>query len=286
MARNETHPGYETQTLERSLRNSASVPPAPKSLFARIHLLTDLLVTLVEREMKVLYKRSILGVAWTMILPLLQLLICSFMFRAVMKVQVCSYASFAFSGLLAWTWFQASLIDASGCIIKQYALIKQPSFPTSMLPVASVSTWLIHYILGLPVLLVFLGFDGIRVTPAIFFLPVVLFIQFLFTLALSYPLAALNVTFRDTQHTLTVCMNLAAYVTPVFYSLSSVPERYRALYALNPMTHLLQAYRDVLLFGTHPQWLSLVALAIVASVLLAFGHWFFKKQSLRFVEEL
>jgi lipopolysaccharide transport system permease protein len=253
---------------------------------ARTQHLLDLLYRLVEREMKLIYKRSILGVAWTLIVPLMQLLAFTFMFHSVLGVHVSKYASYAFTGLLVWNWFQTSLIAATGCIIKSHSLLEQPGFPVSILPIVSVVTWLIHFAAALPVLLFFLCWDGAMLTPAILLMPLLLVLQAAFTLSLAYPLSALNVPMRDTQHTLTVLLNLAIYVTPVFYTIDKVPAKYQIVFQLNPMRHFLDAYRSILLHGQAPNWIPLTIVFALTCCLIPMGHWLFMRQSARFVEDL
>ena len=252
----------------------------------RLPYLYDLLRELVSRDIKLLYKRSALGIAWTLISPLLQLAVFAFVFQLVLPISIPRYASFAFTGLLVWTWFQNSLFQATGVIIANRPLIRQPGFPTPILPIVIVTTGLIHFLLALPVLIIFLLIDGVELKPVILFLPILQVLQFALTVSLSYLLAALNVTFRDTQHTLGVLLQLFFYLTPIFYDSANVPADYQALYSLNPMVHIVNAYRDILMQGTQPDWLALSIIAICTLVLLPIGHYYFRRQSDRFVEEL
>ncbi len=193
---------------------------------SRLRYLYDLLRSLVDRDMKLLYKRSLLGIAWTLINPLLQLMVFVFVFQVILPVNIPQYSSFVFIGLLVWTWFQNSLFQATGVIISNRALIRQPGFPNEILPVVTVLTGLIHFILALPVLFIFLMIDGVQFQPILLLLlPILQTIQFVLTVSLSYFLAALNVTFRDTQHTLGVLLQLWFYVTPIFYAVKNVPSK-------------------------------------------------------------
>lgn len=246
----------------------------------------DILRQLVDRDIKLLYKRSALGIAWTLINPLLQLIVFAFVFQTVLPVNVPNYASFTFTGLLVWNWFQTSLFQATGVIIASRALIRQPGFPIAILPVVTTTTGLIHFLLALPVLLAFLSVAGIELKPVVLYLPILQAIQFVLTVSLAYLLAALNVTFRDTQHTLGVVLQLFFYVTPVFYDIKNVPPKYQLLYNLNPMVHIVTAYRSILIQGVSPNWQSLLILVAVLVVLLPLGLHFFRRQSDRFVEEL
>lgn len=246
----------------------------------------DLLRVLVDRDMKLLYKRSALGIAWTLINPLLQLAVFSFVFRSVIPVDIPQFSSFAFSGLLIWTWSQTALFQATGLITSNKALIRQPNFPTAILPVVTTMTGLIHFLLALPVLIIFLAVDGVQPSSVLFVLPLLMVIQFVLTVGLAYPLAALNVTFRDTQHTLGVLLQMLFYLTPIFYDLNSVPKEFQPFYQLNPMVPLLEAYRAILLKGTQPDWQVLLIVSLAVAVILPIGLAIFRRQSNTFVEEL
>jgi len=246
----------------------------------------DLLRVLVDRDMKLLYKRSALGIAWTLINPLLQLAVFSFVFRSVIPINIPKFSSFAFSGLLIWTWSQTALFQATGLITSNKALIRQPNFPTAILPVVTTMTGLIHFLLALPVLIIFLAVDGVQPSSVLFVLPLLMVIQFVLTVGLAYPLAALNVTFRDTQHTLGVLLQMLFYLTPIFYDLNSVPKEFQPLYQLNPMVPLIEAYRAILLKGTQPDWQALLIVSLVVAVILPIGLAIFRRQSNTFVEEL
>jgi lipopolysaccharide transport system permease protein len=247
---------------------------------------TDLLRTLVDRDMKLLYKRSVLGVAWTLISPLLQLVVFAFVFQVILPTHVPQYASFVFTGLLVWNWFQNSLFQATGTIFVNRPLIRQPGFPSSILPVVTVATGLVHFILALPVLVIFLLMDGVRLQPIILLLPALQGLQFMFTVSLAYILAALNVTFRDTQHTLGVILQLFFYLTPIFYDSQQVPSQYQGIYGLNPMVQFVAAYRSILLGRHELLWFPLLLIAGMTVGLLPIGYYLFRQQSDRFVEEL
>lgn len=256
------------------------------ALSRRSPYLWDLLRSLVDRDMKLMYKRSTLGVAWTLISPLLQLLVFILVFQLIIKIDIPQYSSYVFTGLLVWNWFQTSLFQATGIIISSRALIRQPGFPPAVLPITVVTTGLIHLVLALPILVVFLLIDGAKLTPLVLILPLLQIIQFALTVTFAYFLAALNVTFRDTQHTLGVLLQLWFYLTPIFYELKNIPDRIWYIYGLNPMVHIVTAYRQILIWGVQPDWLALAIISAVTLALLPVGYRLFKRQSLRFVEEI
>lgn len=246
----------------------------------------DVLRQLVDRDMKLLYKRSTLGVAWTLINPLLQLAVFAFVFQVILPSGVPRYASFTFTGLLAWNWFQSSLFQTTGVIVANRPLIRQPGFPSAILPIVSTTTGLIHFLLAMPVLIGFLLIDGIELKPVVLLLPLLQFLQFALIVCCGYFLAALNVTFRDVQHTLGVVLMLLFYVTPVFYDLQNLPTKYQGIYNLNPMVHLVKAYRSILMQGTVPDAQPLLSMALIVGLCLPIGLSVFRHQSDRFVEEI
>jgi len=248
--------------------------------------LRDLLRELVGRDMKLRYKRSVLGIGWSLLNPLAQLLVFSLLFRFVLPLHIPRYSLFLFTGVLAWNWFQQSLFLATGAITDNRELIRQPGFPPAILPVAIVTTNLLHFLLALPILLFFLFVTGGRLTTVVLLLPLLLALQFCLTLGLAYLVATFHVAFRDTQYLLGVFLLLAFYLTPVFYDISAIPARYQRLYRLNPMTGLIDGYRAILMRGEAPDSPSLLALSVLTGALLWGGALVFKRASYRFVEEL
>jgi lipopolysaccharide transport system permease protein len=252
----------------------------------RLSYLCDLVRELVSRELKLRYRRSILGILWSLLNPLAQLLVFVLIFERVLRLDIPNYPSFVFVGVLSWNWFQSALSIATGAITDNRELVKRPGFPMAILPVVTVTTHLIHFLLALPILLLFVLLSGGRLTSTVLFLPLVMALQFLLILGLSYLTAAVHVTFRDTQHLLGVFLMLLFYLTPVFYDSKIIPERYQALYNLNPMARLVTAYRTILVQGQTPDLVGLLVLGILLGLLVWLGYAVFRQASYRFVEEL
>jgi lipopolysaccharide transport system permease protein len=255
----------------------------------------DLLWELVSRELKLLYKRSLLGVAWTLINPLLQLALFTLVFRLILKAggNIQHYLAYVFSSILIWTWTQSTLFQATGVITGNRTLLRQPEFPVAMLPVVTVMTGFIHFLLAMPALLIIMWFDRVPFTANLLLLPIPFFLQFILTLSFAYPLAAMNVTFRDTQHTLGVILQLMFYILPIFYSANDViqnpqmPEILRQIYLCNPILILLQVYRGVLgVEATLPESWRILGLVLLSGLLLPIGYRIFDRQRQRFVEEV
>jgi lipopolysaccharide transport system permease protein len=246
----------------------------------------DLLRELLARDMKMRYKRSHLGVAWTLMNPLAQLLVYNFVFRVLFRVDTPHYMIHIFIGITSWTWFQSAVVESATSIVQSKDLIRQPGFPAALLPNVTVGSHLIHFLLTLPVLLGLMLVDGVPVTPAILWLPVVILLQYVLILSLSLLVAGVHVQFRDTQYLLGVFLMLGFFLSPVLYDVSIVPERYRPFYMLNPMTHIIGAYRAVIIEGHLPALMPLAVVAACSTVLLGLTSRVFRHASRGFVEEL
>lgn len=265
---------------------SVAAPAGALPMRARLVHLRDLLRELVLRDLRIRYKRSMLGIAWSLLNPLSQILIFSFLFGRLMPLAIPHYTTFVFVGVLAWSWFSAALISAAGTVVASPELIRRPGFPAAVLPVLTVASNGIHFLIALPVLLAFAIFSGGTVGVTLVAFPLVVTIQFLLTLALVFPVAAWNVRFRDTQHLVSLLTMAAFYLTPVFYSAQNIPAGFQLFYALNPMATLLTAYRDILIRNEWPDVQALLVVALVSLVVLALGVAIFERASVRFAEDL
>lgn len=246
----------------------------------------DLFRELVARDIKLRYQGSLLGMAWTLLNPLAELLVLLLVFGVVLRVDIPNFAAYLFTGLLVYGWFQMSLTFATMAIVGNRELVKRPGVPTTLLPVVTVTSNLVHFILSLPILLGLLLVSGIRPTSAMLVLPVLIGVQFVLILAFAYPVAIVHVWFRDTQHVLRVALQLLFYLTPIFYEVKSVPSALQRVYQLNPMAHMVDAYRAVLLRGEIPSPGVLLGLTVVSAVLLMVGMSWFRAAAYRFSDEL
>jgi lipopolysaccharide transport system permease protein len=252
----------------------------------RLLYLRDLLRELVLRDMKLRYKGALSGVVWSLFNPLTQLLVFSFVFSKAVPVKIAHYPSFVFVGLLVWTWFQTSLYVGTETFTRNRDLVRRPGFWSGILPVVRVTADLVHFLFAVPLLGVFVLVSGCTWGPSLLLLPVIIALQYALTLGAVYLVATMHVTFRDTQHLLGVFLMLAFYLTPVFYNTTAVPAAYRALYDLNPVAHLLSAYRAILLEGAWPSWASLGIITVAAALLLLVGFSAYERSSRYFADEL
>jgi lipopolysaccharide transport system permease protein len=251
----------------------------------RIHYLRDLLRELVVRDIKLRYNRSILGVAWSLLVPLAELGILSFVFGTVLPLNVPHFTSYLFSGLLPWAWFSSSLLAATLATRQHKDLLQQVGFPAGILPIITITSQFIHFLLALPILFMFLWIDGIPITFAIAALPAIMALQFAFTLGLAYFLAPLEALFHDTHHVLSLALSLMFYLSPVFYQASAIPPDYSLVYNFNPLVHILGAYRAVLIGGTFPPAGPLLIVGGVSAIMVVSGYRFYMHLHYRMIQE-
>ena len=248
--------------------------------------LRDVLRVLVARDFKLRYKRSVLGIAWSLLVPLAQLAVLYVVFKRIVPLSIPHYTTFLFSGILPWTWLQSSLLLAALAVVENRELIKQVGFPVALLPAISVLSQLIHFLLALPILAAFLWSDGYRSNSSLAALLLVILIQFVLILSMAYVVATLQVRFRDTQYLVGIGLFLFFYLTPVFWDATSVPDPYRSIMQWNPVALLLNAYRAILVRGEWPDSVSLIKVAAGSIVVLMLGYTMFSQARDRFVEEL
>lgn len=248
--------------------------------------LFDAIITLVEREIRLRYKGSVLGMLWAVLSPLGMVLILYVLFSLIVPLNIPHYAAFIYSGLLPWTWFQNTVQTGAATLIDNRDLVRTPFFPKPLLPGVVTTTNFILYLLALPVLLALLLVDGINLSPYLLLLPIVWLVEAVVALAFCVLVAALGVLVRDVQHLLGLGMVLWFYLTPVFYDLERVPPNLTAWFMLNPMAVLVEAHRAITFDGAAPNWLSLGIWLVVGGILLALSLVLFHILEDTFVEEV
>ena len=250
-----------------------------------------LIQSLVARELKARYRGSFLGFFWSFVNPLLLLLIYSFVFTTVMPNNVPGvqpYALFMFCGILPWNWFSTSLSDASNSLIAGGNLIKKVLFPAEVLPLVSVLTNMVHFFLGLPILIVFLVIYRHLPNPLnLLWFPVAVLVQLLFTSALALIVSALAVHFRDVRDILANLLTLWFFATPIIYPwFQPSVQRFHLLFDITPFTHLAVTYQEILFFNGGPvgHWKWLLALGLGSVLLFMAGYWLFDRLRDSFAE--
>ena len=253
--------------------------------YGRVRFNVDVLGHLVAREFRIRYRRAMLGWAWAVAEPLARMMILTFVFTQVLPLGIPNYSVYLFTGLIAWMWFAAGVRSVTTSPVDRSDLLMQPRLPRLVAPVVSALADGLDYLAALPVLLLFLLLgDGIPLTAAL--LPVVLIVQLMLILGIGLMLAVVHIHFRDTGLLVDVAMTLGFYLTPVFYEPESVPERFRSVVYLNPMAHILDFHRDILVEGRLPPVREFVTLSILAIGFFLVGLLVHERASPTFVDEL
>lgn len=245
-----------------------------------------LLKALVMRDLTVRYKRSVLGFFWTMLHPLLLMLIFVMVYSTIFRFAVHNYAIYFLSAYLAWNFFAQTTANAMASIGWNGMLMKQVRAPRSIFPLASTIAGLINLLLAMIPLAAIMLIIGAPITPAFLFVPVSFLILSVFTFGVALALYSLAVFFVDVREMYTVVIQALLFLTPIIYPLEIVPEKYLTVIKLNPLRYLMELARSPIYYGIIPSARSLgvsVALALGAFV---FGWIVFRKLSPRFYAHL
>jgi lipopolysaccharide transport system permease protein len=220
----------------------------------------DLLSELVKREIKARYKQSILGYAWVILVPLLNLVVMSLVFSYFIRIQTgdVPYAVYLFVGLVPWTFMSNSIAMATSSLVSNSSLITKITLPRMVFPISVIFSKIIDFLLSLVILLIFLVFFGIGLKITLVLLPLVFLVQLVLVIGISLILSAINVFFRDVENILGVFLMLWMYLTPIVYPPELVPEQFRQIFSLNPMVGIINAYRYIVLYGVLPPLASFV----------------------------
>lgn len=247
----------------------------------------ELVRNLVIRDLKARYKNSVLGFLWSLLNPLLMMGVFTVVFKVLMPNDIPDYPLFVLLGILPWNWCTSSVMGGITSIVGNAHLIKKVAFPRELLPISTVVSNMVNFLLALiPLGAVTLAF-GVPLTPLLALLPVIIFLQLVFLAGLALLLSCLQVYFRDTGHIFDVLLLAWFFLSPVFYRVEDLTEQWaRLMYILNPMASLISLYRLVVLYGAPPDGLFVLRLAAQVGLLFAVGYLFFLRHSHSFAEEV
>lgn len=263
-----------------------SAIPVPQPL-TELYRYRELVYNLVSRDLKVRYKNSVVGVFWSLLNPLVMSAIFTFVFTVLMPSGLPHYALYVLIGLLAWNWTVGAVVGGAQSIVVHGHLVKKVYFPTEVLPIATVISNSINFLLALiPVLVLMLGF-GVVPGPQLILLPVAVLTQLIFLTGLALAASALNVPFRDTAAVLDVLMLGWFFLTPVFYRVEDLAGEWsRLMYIVNPLASIIANYRVILYYNAWPDPLFMLRTLAQALVVLAAGYLVFGLLRDRLPEEV
>jgi len=247
----------------------------------------ELVRNLVIRDIKLRYRNSVLGFVWSLGNPLLMMVVYTLLFTILIPTDIPKYPVFILCALLPWNYFNTSIMGAIDSIVGNAHLIKKVYFPREVLPLSIVLANLVNFLLALIVLFAMLFAFRVRLTPWVLYLPLILFIQTIFTLGLALIFATLNVFYRDTKIIMEVGMLAWFFLTPVFYRIEDlVPQYARRMYWVNPMASFISWYRIVLYYGISMEPGFIFRILVTSVVALVVGYLVFTRYSRVFGEEV
>lgn len=243
--------------------------------------------SLIKRDLRGRYKGSILGFAWTFLNPLLQLAVYTIVFSNIMRAGIEDYYLFLFVALIPWIFFGTSVSGGATCIISQKDMVKKIYFPREVLPIAHVTCQLVNMLFSFVVIAIVLilsghGFDLF----ALVFLPIIILAEYMLAISIALIVSALTVFFRDLEHMLSIIVMAWQFLTPVMYSIDMVPKNFRKVFYLNPMTPIIEAYRNIFYYKVAPEIHTLIHGFLLSLALLVIGWFLFGKMQKHFAEEM
>lgn len=246
----------------------------------------DLITVLTQKEIKVRYKSSVFGYLWSIGHPLAFAFVFFIAFKVVMKIQMEDYALFLIAGLFPWQWFSNSVNAAPMVFLGNASIIKKVNFPRNIIPFTTVLQDMIHFILAIPVIVLFLFlYHKMPSLTWLYGIPLLLGVQFLMTYGISLMVSSINLFFRDLERLTVIFTTLLFYFTPIIYPETMIPEKYKPLINLNPLAPLMISWRNLFLNGQLEPASLMVSLAYSIFAFMI-GYFVYRKLSWRFAEVL
>lgn len=247
----------------------------------------EMIVSLVHRDLKGRYKNSVLGFAWMFVNPLLQLLVYTLVFSVIMRNGISDYYLFLFVALIPWIFFSSCVSGGCTCIINQGDMVKKIFFPREVLPLSYVISQFVNMCLCFLVVFAVLIISGKGLNPiALLFLPWIMVVEFVLALGTTLLFSALTVYFRDMIQILGIITMAWQFLTPVMYSSDMVPEEVRWAFNLNPMSAVIDAYRDILYYKRIPETTTMLMALAMGIILIVIGEIVFSHFQKHFAENL
>lgn len=247
----------------------------------------EMIYSLIQKELRGKYKGSVLGFLWSLLIPLFQLVVYTIVFSVFMRSGIEKFYIFLFVALIPWLFFNSCIMGGATSILQQKNLVEKIYFPRMVLPLAYSISYFINMLLSFIIVFAAVLISGIGINfSIIWFLPVIMLIEFVMGVGGALLFSALTVYFRDLEYILNILTMAWMYMTPILYPIDMVPERVQPLLYWNPMTAVIIAYRDILYYQKAPEMQTLIYAVIWGGALLVTGWAVFQKLQKNFVEEL
>lgn len=254
--------------------------------FKSLYEYRELLKTSISKDIRGKYKNSVLGVIWSFLNPLLQIMVYAIVFPLIMKNNIDNYTVFICCGLIPWGFFSSAISRSSFTMVENGNIIKKVFFPREILPISVVTSESINFIISTIVILAFVLGYGMGISKFIILYPLVLVIQYVLLIGISFIVSSVTVYFRDLQHFIGIILQLLFYATPIVYASDAIPENFQWILKYNPMTYIINGYRDIFYYHKMPDLITLFGVLIISIILCIIGYVIFNKLQKRFAEEL
>lgn len=255
-------------------------------VFKNLYNYRELLKTSVKKEIRGKYKNSFLGVLWSFLNPLLQILVYAIVFPLILKNNEKNYVIFLCCGLIPWTFFSTAITRAAFTMIENGNIIKKVYFPREILPISIVTSEAINFLISTLIIIAFVLVYGVGITSFILYYPIIFIVQYILILGISFIVSSITVYIRDLQHLIGVALQLLFYATPIVYNANTIPENFKWILNLNPMTYVINAYRDIFYNQVAPDVKSLLIVAGIMIAICIVGYMIFNKLQKGVAEEL
>ena len=256
------------------------------NVFKELYNYRELLKTNIKKEIRGKYKGSWLGVLWTFLNPLLMLAVYAFVFPYILRVNVDNYTIFMIVALIPWNFFTTAIQSGTGSVVANGNILKKVYFPREIIPISITTSQSVNFLITCIIMAVFIIFSGVGFSVHALLFPLLVLIQYILILGLTFILSALTVFVRDIDHFVSVILMLGFYATPIVYQGEMLPKKFQIFLKLNPMAQLVEAYRSILYYHRMPDMTMLVIWGLGSIALLVVGYLIFKKLEKSFVEEL
>ena len=255
-------------------------------MFKELYNYRQLLKSNVSKEIRGKYKGSFLGVLWSFVNPLLMTLVYAIVFPFILRSTQPHYVTFIVIAILPWTWFTTVVSQGTNTIVVNGGIIKKVYFPREILPISIVTSGLINYLISCLIIIIFLICSGIGFSWYILFLPLIVIVQYILLLGIIFITSAIDVYVRDAEYIIAFFVSMIFYGTPILYSSDLFPAKFAWLLKLNPLTTIIDCYRDIFYYKSMPHLKSLGIVFIASSLLLVIGYKIFGRLKKGFAEEL
>lgn len=246
----------------------------------------ELLLVLTQKELKVRYKQTALGITWAILQPLALMLIFTLVFSYFTQINSdgIPYPLFSYVALLPWTFFQTAVQFGSMSVVNNSGLVTKIWFPREILPLSNVLAALIDFAVAGILLILLLAYYQSPISIHLLWILLLIPLQLIIATGLALLTSALVVIFRDLKFIIPLALQIMFYITPVIYSINAIPDRFFKLVLANPLTGLVDSYRQIILFSQPPNFYHLISSIIGGLILLTSGYWFYKKVDKKFAD--